>query len=210
VIFFFLQKLQYIPVLRIMDVYHGSWFLHIPVFTPKIVTKLSKIWVWDLGSRKNLFRIPDPGVKKAPDPGFATLIKLIPRSPWRISKLHEKTPILQGEYLVVPIIYSSNYKISFFSVLWFTFAFLVPDIKTRWILMQSDSRSLSNPNCVSVTICTGTVPVLVPVWSGKERLGNEPVFSMFLHKSLWPRSLTLPFKPFRFWLRILGDIRIRK
>jgi hypothetical protein len=40
--------------------------------------------------------------------------------------------------------------------------------------------------------------------------GNEPVFPMFLHKSLWPRSLTLPFKPFRFWLRILGDIHIRK
>ncbi len=38
--------------------------------------------------------------------------------------------------------------------------------------------------------------------------GNEPVFPMFLHKSLWPRSLTLPFKPFRFWLRILGDISI--
>jgi hypothetical protein len=35
--------------------------------------------------------------------------------------------------------------------------------------------------------------------------GNEPVFPMFLHKSLWPRSLTLPFKPFRFWLRIIGD-----
>ncbi len=43
-----------------------------------------------------------------------------------------------------------------------------------------------------------------------KRHGNEPVFSMFLHKSLWPRSLTLPIKPFRFWLRILGDIRIRK
>ncbi len=25
------------------------------------------------GSEKNLFRIPDPGVKKAPDPGSATL-----------------------------------------------------------------------------------------------------------------------------------------
>jgi hypothetical protein len=33
---------------------------------------------------------------------------------------------------------------------------------------------------------------------------------MFLHKSLWPRSLTLPFEPFRFLLRILGDIHIRK
>jgi len=43
----------------------------IELFTQKIVTKLSKIWVWDprSGIRKNLFRIPDPGVKKAPDPG---------------------------------------------------------------------------------------------------------------------------------------------
>ncbi len=39
--------------------------------------------------------------------------------------------------------------------------------------------------------------------------GNEPVLPMFLHKSLWPRSLTLAFKPFRFWLRILGDIRFQ-
>ncbi len=31
------------------------------VFTQKIVTKHSKIWVRDLGSGKNLFRIPDPG-----------------------------------------------------------------------------------------------------------------------------------------------------
>ncbi len=34
--------------------------------------------------------------------------------------------------------------------------------------------------------------------------------SQFLHKSLWPRSLTLLFKTCRFWLRILGDIRILK
>jgi hypothetical protein len=55
----------------------------IEVFTQKIVTKPSKIWVWDPGFRirdpgtgKNLFRIPDPGVKKAPDPGSgsATLV----------------------------------------------------------------------------------------------------------------------------------------
>ncbi len=47
-------------------------------FTQKIVTKLSKIWLWDPGSGiwKKLFRIPDPGVKKAPDPGSrsATLL----------------------------------------------------------------------------------------------------------------------------------------
>ena len=46
----------------------------IELFTQKIVTKLSKIWVRDPGSGKNLFRIPDPGVKKAPDPGSATLV----------------------------------------------------------------------------------------------------------------------------------------
>ncbi len=32
----------------------------IELFTQKIVTKLSKIWVWDPGSGKNLFRIPGP------------------------------------------------------------------------------------------------------------------------------------------------------
>jgi hypothetical protein len=69
----------------------------IELSTQKIVTKLSKIWVWDPGfeirdpgseirdpgseiqdpgseirdpgSGKNLFRIPDPRVRKAPDPG---------------------------------------------------------------------------------------------------------------------------------------------
>jgi len=46
----------------------------IVLFIQKIVTKLSKIWLWDPGSGKNLFRIPDPGVKKTPDPGSATLV----------------------------------------------------------------------------------------------------------------------------------------
>jgi hypothetical protein len=41
----------------------------IEVFTQKIVTKLSKIWVWDPEKK-----IPDPGVKKAPVPGSATLL----------------------------------------------------------------------------------------------------------------------------------------
>jgi hypothetical protein len=40
--------------------------------------------------------------------------------------------------------------------------------------------------------------------------GNEPNFPRLLHKSLWPRSLALHFEPFRFQLRIRGDIRIRK
>jgi hypothetical protein len=47
----------------------------IELFTQKIVVKLSEIWVWDLGSGKNIFRIPEPGVKKAPDlgSGYETL-----------------------------------------------------------------------------------------------------------------------------------------
>jgi hypothetical protein len=47
----------------------------IELFTQKTVTKLSKVWVWDSGSGKNLFRIPDPGVKKAPDPGSRIRIR---------------------------------------------------------------------------------------------------------------------------------------
>jgi hypothetical protein len=48
----------------------------IELFTQKIVTKLSKIWIWDPGSGKNLFQIPDPGSQiqgskrhRIPDPG---------------------------------------------------------------------------------------------------------------------------------------------
>jgi hypothetical protein len=51
---------------------------------------LSNIWVWDPGSEirdpgseirdpeKNLFRIPEPGVKKAPDPGSGSATLLSP------------------------------------------------------------------------------------------------------------------------------------
>ncbi len=40
--------------------------------------------------------------------------------------------------------------------------------------------------------------------------GNEADFLGFLQKLVPHESLTLPFGPFRFWLRIRGDIRIRK
>jgi hypothetical protein len=43
----------------------GQFSKNYRAFTPKIVIKLSKIWVWD--PEKTFF--PDPGVKKAPDPG---------------------------------------------------------------------------------------------------------------------------------------------
>ncbi len=57
----------------------------VELITQKIVTKLSKIWVRDLVSEfrdpeKTLFRIPDPGVKKAQDPGSATLVPSMPAS----------------------------------------------------------------------------------------------------------------------------------
>ncbi len=42
----------------------------IEVFTHKIVTKPSKIWVWNPGSGKNLFRIPDP------DPQHCSLVRI--------------------------------------------------------------------------------------------------------------------------------------
>jgi hypothetical protein len=52
----------------------------IVLFTQKSVIKLIKIWVWDPGSEirdrefgKNLIRIHNPGVKKTPGPGSATL-----------------------------------------------------------------------------------------------------------------------------------------
>ncbi len=40
--------------------------------------------------------------------------------------------------------------------------------------------------------------------------GNETDFLGFLQKLVPHESLTLPFEPFRFWLRIRGDIHIRK
>ncbi len=40
--------------------------------------------------------------------------------------------------------------------------------------------------------------------------GNEADFLGFLQKLVPHRSLTLLFEPFRFWLRIRGDIRNRK
>jgi hypothetical protein len=55
----------------------------IELFTQKFVTKLPKIWVWDPGSGKNLFRIPDPGVKRAPDPGSGSATLLSRRVRYR-------------------------------------------------------------------------------------------------------------------------------
>jgi hypothetical protein len=47
------------------------------LLTQKIVTKLSKIWVWDPRSGIRKKPIPNPGVKKAPDPGSGSATLLI-------------------------------------------------------------------------------------------------------------------------------------
>ncbi len=59
----------------------------IEVFTQKMFTKPSNIWGWDPGSGENLFRIPDLGVKKAPDPGSRIRIRNTGKYNgfWRIS-----------------------------------------------------------------------------------------------------------------------------
>ncbi len=53
----------------------------IELLLKKLSQKLSKLWVWDPGSGQNLFRILDPGVKKASDPGSATLALCVDLGP---------------------------------------------------------------------------------------------------------------------------------
>jgi hypothetical protein len=50
----------------------------IELFNQKIVSKLKYMGFGIQDPEKNLFRIPDPGVKKAPDPGSgsATLLNM--------------------------------------------------------------------------------------------------------------------------------------
>ncbi len=81
------ESWEWLAVLRIRNVYPGSEFFH-PVstsatknwsiLTQKIVSKLSEIWSGLLSRIRILIFysswIPDPGVKKAPNPGSATLI----------------------------------------------------------------------------------------------------------------------------------------
>ena len=55
-------------MLRIRDVYPGSranFQRIIELFTQKIVNKLSKIWIWDPGSGKNLLRFPEKNYQTA-------------------------------------------------------------------------------------------------------------------------------------------------
>ncbi len=90
-------------------------------------------------------------------------------------------------------------KTIFFKNLW---RYSQRKVHHQWLRQQSDHRRRLTP-------ATNFLPVSTkPVIASLKGHGNEP--PRFLHKSVRHRSLTLHFKPFRFWLRILGDIRIRK
>ncbi len=132
------------PVLRIRDVYPGSWFLAVPdpgsknsnertgvkknllsylffgaINFPKLnyfIFEMLKKKIWanfqritelfiqklslssqkygfgirDPRSGKNLFRIPDPGVKKAPDPGSGSATLSVSRSTLTLSTTQDK------------------------------------------------------------------------------------------------------------------------
>jgi hypothetical protein len=54
------------------------------------------------------------------------------------------------------------------------------------------------------------VEAALPISDELKGHGNEADFLEFLYKPVRHRSLTLHFEPFRFWLRIRGDIRNRK
>ncbi len=90
-------KLQIISIFYVEEKNLANFKKIIELFTQKIVTKLAKIWVRDPGSGKNLFRIPDPGVKKAPDPGSRIRIR--------------NTACNDGFYLI----YDSNNQICLYS-----------------------------------------------------------------------------------------------
>jgi hypothetical protein len=72
----------------------GKFSKNYRTFNPKIVTKLSNIWfgIRDPGSGKNLFRIPDPGVKKALDPRFGSTTLLVIGTRYLVPGLALKNP----------------------------------------------------------------------------------------------------------------------
>jgi hypothetical protein len=69
----------------------ANFYRIIGLFTQKFSLGSQKygFGIRDPGSRKNLFRIPDPGVKKAPDPGSATLHAFL---------FTQRLPVLQFMY----------------------------------------------------------------------------------------------------------------
>ncbi len=71
----------------------------------------------------------------------------------------------------------------------------------------SSSLSLCWVEGLLVRLC---ISILYSALISLKGHGNEADFQGFLPKLGPHRSLILPFEPFRFWLRIRGDIRNRK
>ncbi len=74
--FFVATRIIKLKVILILNWRKNNWaslLRIIELFTPKIANKLSKIWVWNPVSGKNLFRIMNLGVKKAQGSGSTTL-----------------------------------------------------------------------------------------------------------------------------------------
>jgi hypothetical protein len=81
----------------------------IEVFTQTIFTKLSKIWVWDPGSGKNLFRILDPGSRG--QKGTGSRIRIRNTGFFASACLHYVTPPLSRPYRVILICGLQVYKV---------------------------------------------------------------------------------------------------
>jgi hypothetical protein len=65
------HKIEYYVIFEILKKKFGPIFKELLKFLPERFSICSQIYgfgIRDPGSGKNLFRIPDPGVKKAPDP----------------------------------------------------------------------------------------------------------------------------------------------
>jgi hypothetical protein len=83
----------------------------VEVFTQKIFNMLLNIWIWDPGSGirdpgsgKNLFRIPDPGVKKAPDAGSGSAtLPVIPIQILRANGLFRLEGLRQEVVYPIPL-----------------------------------------------------------------------------------------------------------
>jgi hypothetical protein len=87
------------------------------------------------------------------------------------------------------------------------FSKIGPDSETK------EHRSLQSETCSEHLPPSHPPPCFSLVTTFKDCLkgpGNEAEFPRFLHKSVRHRSLILHFEPFRFWLRIGGDIHNRK
>ncbi len=71
----------------------------------------------------------------------------------------------------------------------------------------NQKSALHPPFCLSAVTTTGKLKNTLSSHLALKGHGNEANFLGFLQKLVPHRSLTLPFEPLRFWLRIRGDIR---